>query len=188
MPRDDCSPLPSSASTALSASSVLMTNSGGGATVTIRINTRDNRYGNLDAGFQLIDVGSLTEIASVLPSLQRDASWTGTLASGNYKIHVFGTGNPSNGDDQGYSNYGSLGQYQVLVTGLSTPTPTTASPTTVPPTTAAPTIAPPTTASPTIAPPPTATPTTVAPTTVTPSVTPTPLPTLLPTQLPCSSS
>lgn len=68
---------------------------------------------NLDVGATLYDSRGVV-VADIRPQNRLDAQFRATLVGGNYFVRVFGTGN---GDPlvDGYSNYGSLGQYTVTV-------------------------------------------------------------------------
>ena len=68
---------------------------------------------NLDVGATLYDSRGAV-VADMRPQNRLDAQFTGTLTGGKYFVRVFGTGN---GDPlvDGYSNYGSLGQYTLTV-------------------------------------------------------------------------
>jgi len=72
------------------------------------------RDGNLDILLELLD-SSFTVIASSNPSDFLSASITQTIVAGNYFLRVSGVGkgNPST---DGYSDYGSLGQYRITTT------------------------------------------------------------------------
>ena len=69
---------------------------------------------NLDVGFTLYaSTGKV--VATVEPQNQLDARLQTTLPAGKYFMKVYGTGNADPAVD-GYSNYGSLGQYSISVT------------------------------------------------------------------------
>ena len=70
---------------------------------------------NLDVGATLYSSDGRV-IATMRPTDQLDATYSGRLPSGLYYIRVQGTGNRDPLVD-GYSNYGSLGQYTILVDG-----------------------------------------------------------------------
>jgi hypothetical protein len=75
---------------------------------------------NLDVGMAIYSFDKKL-VAAVEPSNRLDAQYAATLPSGKYYAKIYGTGN---GDPaiNGYSNYGSLGQYTLTVTD-TTPTP-----------------------------------------------------------------
>ena len=85
----------------------------GSGSTTVDVNPRNGRYGNLDVGLQILNNNNGV-IATVETPDDQDASWTGTLAPGDYKIKVYGTGNGNL--STGYSDYASLGQYEVHLT------------------------------------------------------------------------
>lgn len=69
---------------------------------------------NLDVGFTLYaSTGKV--VATVEPQSKLDATLQTTLPAGKYFMKVYGTGNADPAVD-GYSNYGSLGQYSISVT------------------------------------------------------------------------
>ena len=68
---------------------------------------------NLDVGATLYSSNGRV-IATMRPTDQLDATYSGRLPTGLYYIRVQGTGNRDPLVD-GYSNYGSLGQYTILV-------------------------------------------------------------------------
>ena len=69
---------------------------------------------NLDVGFTLYaSTGKV--VATIEPQSQLDATLRTTLPAGKYFMKVYGTGNADPAVD-GYSNYGSLGQYSISVT------------------------------------------------------------------------
>ena len=83
----------------------------GGITVRATGTTPDN---NLDISLLLTD-SSGSPIATINPEDGIDAKITVTLNAGTYFAHVSGAGkSPVNGS--GYSDYGSLGEYQISVT------------------------------------------------------------------------
>ena len=63
---------------------------------------------NLDVRMDLRDAAGRT-VATVRPSGELDAAYTGTLAAGTYTVQIRGDGNPNSGGD----NYGSLGWYSL---------------------------------------------------------------------------
>jgi hypothetical protein len=73
---------------------------------------------NLDVGATLYAADGRL-VADMQPQNRLDAQFNGPLTGGTYYVKVFGTGNASPLID-GYSNYGSLGQYTVTVS-QSTP-------------------------------------------------------------------
>jgi PKD repeat protein len=67
---------------------------------------------NLDVSIDLFSAeGSL--VASANPTDTLDASISVNLTPGIFYLRVSGAGKAPNGTDYGYSNYGSLGQYQI---------------------------------------------------------------------------
>lgn len=74
---------------------------------------------NLDVGAILYAADGRV-IATMQPQNRLDVRYVGQLTGGTYYLRVFGTGN---GDPlvNGYSNYGSLGQYTVSVLQPATP-------------------------------------------------------------------
>jgi subtilisin-like proprotein convertase family protein len=82
---------------------------------------------NLDIGLALYD-SSFSLIASASPLNDLDASLTTNVTAGTYYISVAGTGNGDNWNSQKYGDYGSLGQYTLVLSGsatLATPNPST---------------------------------------------------------------
>ncbi len=75
---------------------------------------------NLDVGMTIYRFDGAI-VATVEPQGRLDATFTGTLPAGKYYAKIYGTGN-ANPEVDGYSNYGSLGQYTLSVTD-STPPP-----------------------------------------------------------------
>ena len=78
---------------------------------------------NLDLGAEIFDeAGEL--VASINPADKVGGSFTGTLAAGVYTLRLDGVGKEATGggdDEQGYSDYGSLGQYEVTGTIPASP-------------------------------------------------------------------
>jgi hypothetical protein len=150
--------------------------------------------GNLDVTLELQDASGKS-LATGNPADQLGATISTKLsAAGTYYLLIKGTGkgDPKNG---GYSNYGSIGQYNISGTaalgGAVIPTPTpkptatpTPTPTPKPTATPTPTPTPKPTATPTPTPKPTATPTPKPTATPTPKPTATPTPTPKPTVTP----
>lgn len=75
---------------------------------------------NLDVGMTIYRFDGAI-VATVETQNRLDARFTGTLPAGKYFAKIYGTGN-ANPEVDGYSNYGSLGQYTLSVTD-STPPP-----------------------------------------------------------------
>jgi uncharacterized protein YdeI (BOF family) len=67
---------------------------------------------NLDVGLTLFD-GLGSEVASASPIDDLDATLTVELAAGSYTLLVDGVGRPATEGHEGYSDYGSLGQYEL---------------------------------------------------------------------------
>jgi hypothetical protein len=74
---------------------------------------------NLDVGAILYSADGRV-IATMQPQNRLDVRYVGSLTGGTYFLRVFGTGNADPLVD-GYSNYGSLGQYTVSVLQPATP-------------------------------------------------------------------
>jgi hypothetical protein len=70
------------------------------------------RSPNLDILATLYN-SSGTVISTSNPTTALNASFSLSLAAGNYFVSIEGTGKPASGSDQGYSNYGSLGYYSI---------------------------------------------------------------------------
>jgi alpha-tubulin suppressor-like RCC1 family protein len=84
------------------------------------------KQADLDVALELQD-SSGNVLASSNPDTTLAASITTTLGAGTYYVKIQGAGragNPGAGD-YGYSNYGSIGQYQLTITFPSPPTITT---------------------------------------------------------------
>ncbi|MFM7035455.1 MAG: Calx-beta domain-containing protein [Planctomycetia bacterium] len=99
--------------------------SGGGpvdirATPLTLINAGAFTGANLDVGMQIYSWDKRL-VATVELENRLDAQYSATLASGRYYAKIYGTGNAEPAID-GYSSYGSLGQYTITVTDR-TPTP-----------------------------------------------------------------
>lgn len=81
-----------------------------GGTVNIRISPVA-RHANLDILVNIYN-GSGQLVTTIDPSGVSAAVWNTTVASGTYYIHVSGTGE-GNPQTNGYSDYGSLGEYSI---------------------------------------------------------------------------
>lgn len=98
--------------------------SGAGA-ITINVATfrsaSQSHGGNLDLALELYDSGG-TLVASANVDGAKNASLNTTVSGGTYYLRVFGAGSgtPSSSGPTGYTNYGSLGQYTISGTVIST--------------------------------------------------------------------
>jgi hypothetical protein len=91
----------------------------GGGTISVTVKTRVSSYGNLHSGLKILDADNNDAvIAEVQEPTTRGQTWSGQLSNGNYKIQVYGIGKAAVTGDPGYTDYGSLGQYEVIVTGI----------------------------------------------------------------------
>lgn len=126
-------PLTVSATTTISGSGIIERNTDldwfsfvtGAGAVSIDVSPFE-RGPNLDILASLYDAAG-TLIATSNPLSTLDASFDLTLAAGRYFLSIDGTGKPASGTDQGYSDYGSLGQY--FISGTIVEPPPNAAPT-----------------------------------------------------------